>query len=98
MIERGQGKDRVAVQAVTPEMPERTLPYRIDLWATDGTTVERLLAQAMTLSLARAIYAAATTDYPSRRITLQRGTMVLSDTLANAPSPGGTQQDGTPQK
>ena len=84
MMEREQDKDRLAIPPVTPEMPERTLPYCVDLWVPDGTTVERLLARAMSLSLARAIFAAARTDYPARRITLRRGSTTLSDTTRDS--------------
>lgn len=56
------------------------LPYRIELWdAVSGQTVERVLARAMNAALARAIFKAALTEHPDRRITLCRGARTMSD-------------------
>ena len=52
------------------------LPYRIELW--QGDAVDRLLALAENANLARAIYAAAATEYPGRLIVLSRGSRVIA--------------------
>ena len=58
------------------------LPYRIDLWRPDGENgVERVLARAASMPLARAIFKAAQGEHPNRRITLSKGSRVVSDTV-----------------
>jgi hypothetical protein len=68
------------------EAPSRSteeLPYRVELWAVDGPeTVERVLARALDLQLARAIFKAAQDEYPERRITLRKGTRIIADSSA----------------
>jgi len=60
------------------------LPYRIELWDdANGETVERLLARAISAALARAIFKAALTEHPERRITVRRGARVISDSRAD---------------
>jgi len=57
-----------------------TLPYRIELWGTaDGAAVERVIARAFNAPLARAIFQAAQSENPERRITLSRGARLLAD-------------------
>jgi hypothetical protein len=53
------------------------LPYCVEVW--DGAKVERILARAINVSLARAIFTAAIGENPRRRITLRRGTQVIED-------------------
>jgi hypothetical protein len=68
---------------VNPPDPREELPYRVELWAADGTdAVERVLARALNLHLARAIFKAATEEHPQRRITLSEGPRVIADTSA----------------
>jgi hypothetical protein len=56
------------------------LPYEVELWdAADGAAVERVLARASTIALARAIFNAARNERPDRRITVRRGTRILAD-------------------
>lgn len=63
--------------------PVETLPYCIELWRTeDHETIERVLARAVTVQLARAIFQAAKEEHPQRRITLRRGSRILSDSAA----------------
>ncbi len=61
-----------------PGQSER-LPYKIELWDLSRSAVERLLARAISADLARAIFKAAQTEHPGRRITLRRGSTVISD-------------------
>ena len=56
------------------------LPYRVELWdANDRECVERVLARAFSAPLARAIFKAARTEHPERRITLRRGERMVAD-------------------
>jgi hypothetical protein len=67
----------------TPQEPLEELPYRVELWHVDGVdTLERVLARAVNLHLARAIFKAAAEENPKRRITLREGTRVIADTSA----------------
>jgi len=74
--------DRVAMSGTdTPSEPLEELPYRVELWHVDGVdSVERVLARALNLRLARAIFKAATDEHPQRRITLREGPRVIADT------------------
>ncbi|HEY1798216.1 MAG TPA: hypothetical protein VGG57_19030 [Stellaceae bacterium] len=55
-----------------------TLPYRIEL-AGAADDERRILARAMTLQLARAIFRAASEEHPDARITLRRGNRILGN-------------------
>jgi hypothetical protein len=79
MIERQRDKSCPS-RADGPARREEELPYRIELWdAADRTAVERVLARAVSAQLARAIFQAAQTEHPDRRITLCRGARVIAD-------------------
>ena len=62
-----------------PRAPEE-LPYRIELWM-DGKAdaVERVLARAASAELAWAIFKAAMSEHPQRRVTLRNGNRILAD-------------------
>jgi hypothetical protein len=63
--------------------PTENLPYRVELWdAVDRDAVERVLARAFNAPLARAIFKAAQTEHPDRRITLRRGSRLIADSAA----------------
>lgn len=65
--------------------PQETLPYRIELW--DGVADERrILARAVSVQLARAIFRAASEEHPEARITLRRGNRIVADSAADAAS------------
>jgi hypothetical protein len=59
------------------------LPYSIELWAGDGRLPERVLARAFNSVLARAIFKAAQSEHPERRIVLRRGARTIADTADN---------------
>jgi hypothetical protein len=63
-------------------LPQEDLPYRIELWQRDRSTVERVLARAVSAELARAIFKAAQGEYPQRRITLSKGQATVADSAA----------------
>ena len=55
------------------------LPYRIELWHVGRGEVERVLARAVSAELAQAIFKAAQSEYPQRRITLRQAGATISD-------------------
>jgi hypothetical protein len=56
------------------------LPYRIELRGqTNEEAIERVLARAFNAPLARAIFKAAQTEHPGRRILLCRGARIVAD-------------------
>jgi hypothetical protein len=60
------------------------LPYRIELWKDaegKGSGVERVLARAASVQLAHAIFKAAQSEHPNRRITLRDGDRIVADSL-----------------
>jgi hypothetical protein len=58
--------------------PQETLPYRVELADLD-TGGKRILARAVNVQLARAIFRAATGEHPGSRITLRRGSRIIAD-------------------
>jgi hypothetical protein len=62
------------------------LPYRVELWYDGGSEgVERILARAVSAQLARAIFKAATSEHPNRRITLRKETRIVADSSTPRP-------------
>lgn len=55
------------------------LPYRIELWTLGRQEVERVLARAASITLARAIFLAAQSEYVGRYIVLRRGGKVMDE-------------------
>jgi ribosomal protein S3AE len=79
MIEHDQDRHEVAPIG-TPAQQREELPYCIELWdAANRASVERILARSVNATLARAIFKAARNEYPSRRITLRRGSRIIED-------------------
>ena len=79
----GRDEDKiVALQvnaAVDDGAAKEELPFCVELWHAEGHRVERVLARALSVQLARAIFTAALSEFPQRRITLRRGSeMVLN--------------------
>jgi hypothetical protein len=61
--------------------PPEDLPYRIELWAPGSSAnIDRVLARALNIELAQAIFRAAQVEYPERRVTLRKGDRVVADT------------------
>jgi hypothetical protein len=74
-----ESKDKTS-QATPPPGPAEDLPYQVELWHDGvGDTVERVLARAQNAQLGRAIFKAATTEHPQRRITLRNGDQIIAD-------------------
>jgi hypothetical protein len=79
MIDSGEDKAKV-VQLDVQAGEDSALPFCIELWdAAKADTVERMLARAASLGLARAIFKAAGDEHPGRRITLRQGRRFLAD-------------------
>lgn len=53
------------------------LPYAIELWNQGRSAPERIIARAVNVTLARAIFKAAEVEYSGRRLVLRRGAQVL---------------------
>jgi hypothetical protein len=59
---------------------DSAMPFCVELWDTTPTgTVEKMLARAASLELARAIFKAAGDEHPGRRITLRQGRRIIAD-------------------
>jgi hypothetical protein len=79
MIERTP--DKATEKTGLPQAAPEELGYRIELWdAYHPDAVERVLARAFSATLAQAIYKAAQTEHPDRRITLSQGDKRIADT------------------
>ena len=59
--------------------PDQELPYAIELWDESRSVVEKVLARAFTLSLAREIFRVALQENPGRRIALRQGERLIED-------------------
>ena len=57
-----------------------TLPFVIELWNKTGSKPLRIIARAQNAALARAIFKAASTENPERKLTLRRDGRVLAST------------------
>jgi hypothetical protein len=80
-MERTQ--DKANQTSGTPAEAPEELPFRIELCSeADPGLVERVLARAFSATLARAIYLAAQSEHPERRITLTRGERLIADSSA----------------
>lgn len=55
------------------------LPYVIEIWNLPRTAVERVMARADTVAVARALFKAAVSENPSRRVVLRQGDRSLED-------------------
>ena len=80
MIDREEIRGEQPAKPQAPDADEdEKLPYRIELWNADGTQVERTIARALNNSLARAIFKAALSELPGRRITLNKADRLILD-------------------
>jgi len=66
-----------ASQDGSPDNDE--LSYAVELWTPDRKSVEKVVARAFTISLARAIFRAALDENPGRRIVLRHGERIVED-------------------
>lgn len=83
---RSEDESRVvSLSAATGAGPR--LPYTVELWDLARRAPERIIGRAASVSLARAIYAAAVREHLDRRVVLRRGTHILSDSHAEPDRP-----------
>lgn len=68
-------------ERVSPRSPahDEELPYAVELWDESRRQVEKILARAFRVSLARAIFRAALDENPGRRIVLRHGERIVED-------------------
>jgi hypothetical protein len=75
-----EGKQKTPKTAGTPDATEsEELPYRIELMTAGDRVVERILGRAANAQLANAIFKAALTELPGRRIVLRRDTRLIAE-------------------
>lgn len=55
------------------------LPYIVEIWNLPRTHVERVIARADTILVARAVFDAAAAENPSRRVVLRQADRVLAE-------------------
>src|SRR6476469_4639187 len=58
--------------------PSEELPYKVELWNTNGTSVDLILAVTASPSIGYAAYYAATCEHPNRQITLRHKNSIIS--------------------
>jgi hypothetical protein len=78
---QGQGDSDGAPQddgAARGTAPHDDLPYKVELWNAERTSVEQVLAVTAHSSIGYAAYHAATREYPDRYVTLSHRNRVLS--------------------
>jgi hypothetical protein len=79
MIEREHDKPNTTRPTSSAD-EEENLTYSVEVWESgNANSVERVLARAFNLTLARAIFVAARDEHPGRRITLRHGTRIIAD-------------------
>ena len=78
MIDSDENDATVTVLGA-PVHGRHNLPYRIELWNLQRQGVERLLARAANVTLARAIFIAAQNEYLGRYVVLRRGSQVVAE-------------------
>jgi len=55
-------------------------PFKVEAWSKKGQNIDRLIATATNLLVARAAYEAAVQLYPGQNITLRQGARVIAET------------------
>ena len=65
-------------RAGNPGAQADELPFRVELWKS-AMDVERVLGLAHSAALAQAIFRAAISEHPGRRITLRRGERMIEE-------------------
>lgn len=62
-----------------PQNPNEELAYAVELWDENRKGIEKILARAFNISLARAIFRTALEENPGRRIVLRHGSHIVED-------------------
>ena len=64
----------------TPPAPfQEELPYVVEVWNAQRDALEKVVARALKISLARVLFRAALEENPDRRIVLRHGTRIVED-------------------
>ena len=81
MTHRDRDRDKATVLRLGARRTKPDpLPYLIELWdARVEDRAERVLARAVSATLARAIFKAAVAEHPNRRVTLRRRGRLIAD-------------------
>ena len=67
-----------------PAINTIALPFKIEAWSKDGQRIDRLLATATNIGIARGAYDAAVALFTGEWITLRQGERVVSETKARS--------------
>jgi hypothetical protein len=59
--------------------PDEELPYAVEEWDAQRAGAEKVVARALKISLARALFRAALEENPGRRIVLRHGSRIVED-------------------
>jgi hypothetical protein len=62
------------------QIDDNLLPYVVELWTADRSSVEAVVARVQSASLAQAVFNASRAEFPVRFLTLRRGEKVIGDT------------------
>jgi hypothetical protein len=66
---------------ITATESQEELPYCVELWSSDmPAKVERILARAINVELAHAIFRTARSEHPGQRVTVRKEEKVIADT------------------
>ena len=61
-------------------MDTTELPFKVEAWSKKGQSIDRLIATATNVLVARAAYEAAVQICPGQNITLRQGARVIAET------------------
>ena len=75
-----EDEDRIVPLEAPATAAASPLPYAIELWDLPKLRPERVIGRAASMVLARAIFVAARSEHPGRRIVLRRGSKVVAET------------------
>lgn len=76
--DREDGAPRGLPSRPTPAQ-RKDLPYKVEMWDRGGAALQQVLARALDVQLARAIFHAARKEYPDARILLRRGARTIAN-------------------
>lgn len=74
-----EGEDGAEVIPIAAAPSGERLPYTIEVWNLARSAPERVIGRAASAPLARAIFVAAQSEHPGRRVRLRRGSQVLAE-------------------
>lgn len=72
-------KDPAVVPLFSHVAESDGMPYIIEIWNLPRTAVERVIARAASLQIARTVFESAASENPARRLVLRRGERIFED-------------------